>query len=75
MEDSDEIHKFLVLLDVHLQLLDSSRVRVDIFLDCRLRLEEAFQGGLAKGHLLKLGLLVALLRLSLRLEDFLAGAS
>lgn len=59
--DRDEVQQLLVLVDVDVELLDGRAVRVDIFLDRALRLEEALEGGLAHGHLLELGLLVALL--------------
>lgn len=50
--DRDKVHEFLVLVNIHVHLLDSCRVRVDIFRDFRLRLEKALKCGLAQGHLL-----------------------
>lgn len=73
--DRDEVDELFVLLDVYLELLDGGRVRVDIFLDFRLGLEETFESCLAQGHLLKLGLLVALLALSLLHGDLLIGTA
>lgn len=55
--------------------MDRGAVRVDIFLDGRLRLEEALEGRLAERHLLQLGLLVALPGLCLSLVRFLVGAT
>ena len=34
--DRDKVHEFLVLLDIHVHLLDSGGVGVDIFVDGRL---------------------------------------
>ena len=34
--DRDEVYEFLVLLDIHIHLLDSGSVGVDIFVDGRL---------------------------------------
>lgn len=34
--DRDEVNQLLVVLDIHVQLLDGGRVRVDIFRDRRL---------------------------------------
>jgi len=39
--DRDEVYEILVLLNVDIELLNRSGVRVDIFLDGRLRLKEA----------------------------------
>ena len=59
--DRDEVEQLLVLVNIDVELLNGRAVGVDIFLDCALRLEEALEGGLAHGHLLKLGLLITLL--------------
>lgn len=75
MVNRDKVDELLVLVNVHIELLDGGRVRIDIFLDCRLGLEETLQGCLAEGHLLELGLLVALLRLRLLLKDLLVAAA
>ena len=55
--------------------MDRGGVRVDIFLDGRLRLEEALEGRLAERHLLQLSLLVALPSLCLRHVEFLVLAT
>ena len=65
--DRDEVHELFVLVNIDVELLDRGRVRVDIFLNGRLRHEETHQGGLSEGHLLKLRLLFSLLLLSLSL--------
>lgn len=56
-------------------MLDSGRVRVDIFLDRALGLEERFQRCLSESHLFQLGFLLALFRLCLVLESLLLGAA
>lgn len=68
--DRDKVDQLLVILDVDVQLLNGGSVGVDIFLDSGLGFEEALEGGLAQHHLLELLLLVALLALSLRRENF-----
>ena len=73
--DRNEVHQFLVLVNIYVELLDCGRVRVDIFLDCAIRLEERLESRLSEGHLLKLSLLFTLLGFSLVLESLLLSAS
>ena len=73
--DRDKVQQLLVLVDVHVELLDRRAVRIDIFLDRALRLEEALESSLTHGHLLELGLLVALPGLGLGLQRFLGLAT
>ena len=73
--NGNEVDKLLVLVDVYVELLDRSRVGVDILLDGPLRLEETLKGRLTQGHLLQLGLLLALPLLCLRLQSLLVRAT
>jgi len=75
MVDSDEVNQLFELIDIYVHLSDGRSVRVDIFCNLVLGLEETLQGSLAQRHLFKLSLLVALLLLSLGHEDLLVGAA
>ena len=74
--DRDEVDQLSVVLHVHVHGLDVSLVVENIFLDARLGLEEALEGGLAQSHLVQLLLLVAdlLLGLELLLDDCVSAA-
>jgi len=48
----DEVDELLVVFDIHIELLDSSRVRIDILGDLCLRLKETLQGCLTERHFL-----------------------
>ena len=73
--DRDKVHEFLVLLDIHVHLLDSGGVGVDIFVDGRLWLEEALQSSLAQCHFLEFSLLISLSWLGLRLQHLLVSST
>ena len=73
--DRDEVDQLSVVLYIHVHGLDVGLVIENIFLDARLRLEEALEGSLAESHLVELLLLVTdlLLGLELLLDDAVAS--